>query len=359
MTDKHTQFEGASDYRGKYTNLARWLTSILQSSTEDEQEAAPPAFTAAGHSPFTGEASQHDLPHKSLSHSRFYRQLPDFVMALLAHDSSASLHYAPLLYHLAGCRECHRAYLEYYDALRFAVSQPGTKSVAPQAYRTLSAAPPRMSGHLCQTLISQAEAVLWQARHDHQSADAEARSLLQLAIHVSASIGQSTIRRQCLQDLVRVATLFEGAPPAEQDHPGTYSYTPAFAGSGSIRGKKPSSSSNVLERSPEFQQAVIVIQARGLEGRIVQHGKMLELQLHGLDQSLRGHYVQIAVPLGSFLDPIRWSGGDAHRIRSTVPVDEHGTLVTLLGETDLRLSEPEEHNLLEAHFLLLEVRTAD
>jgi hypothetical protein len=41
------------------------------------------------------------------------------------------------------------------------------------------------------------------------------------------------------------------------------------------------------------------------------------------------------------------------------PVDAAGTLITPLGETDMLLSNPEEHNLLETLFLLLEVRAVN
>ena len=58
-------------------------------------------------------------------HIHFYQQLPDFVMALLHNDAQAMLQYADLLYHLAGCSECHTAYLELYDALRGAVYPQG------------------------------------------------------------------------------------------------------------------------------------------------------------------------------------------------------------------------------------------
>jgi len=56
---------------------------------------------------------------------------------------------------------------------------------------------------------------------------------------------------------------------------------------------------------------------------------------------------------------VRWIGGNPHAIRSQVPVGEDGTLTTPLGSTDLRLSEPEDHNLLEAMFKKLDVRSAD
>ena len=63
------------------------------------------------------------------------------------------------------------------------------------------------------------------------------------------------------------------------------------------------------------------------------------------------------VPLGSLIEPIRWAGGNPRTIQSVDPVDEHGMLNTPLGRTELRLSNQEERNLLEAIFLLLEIHT--
>jgi hypothetical protein len=107
------------------------------------------------------------------------------------------------------------------------------------------------------------------------------------------------------------------------------------------------------------EKATIPIHSAQLEGSITQHEDTLELHLRDLDAKLRGHYVVISVPLGSLLEPVRWRGGNPRAIRSVVPVDEHGTLRTSLGETELRLSNPEERNLLEAMFLKLDVRLAD
>jgi hypothetical protein len=63
--------------------------------------------------------------------------------------------------------------------------------------------------------------------------------------------------------------------------------------------------------------------------------------------------------LGSLLEPVRWRGGNPRAIRSTGPVLPDGTLVTPLGLTDLLLQNTEERNLLEAMFLLIEVRALD
>ncbi|MBV9228493.1 MAG: hypothetical protein JOZ18_04200, partial [Chloroflexi bacterium] len=220
----HRQFEGASDPHANDTQqakLARWLQHLLQ---EPEQTT---------HASVLEESiAQLELLLGSNYHPHFYQQLPDFIMALLTNDPQATIHYAPLLYHLAGCRECHTGYIELYDAMRAAVHPEGARPVLGQGTRTLAATPQRMLGHLCQTLISQAEAVLRQARHDHTNADAAARSLLQLAISISARIGQSSIRRQALQDLVRVATLFDGPTTPREDDPAVRAYTPTLAGAG-------------------------------------------------------------------------------------------------------------------------------
>ena len=103
----------------------------------------------------------------------------------------------------------------------------------------------------------------------------------------------------------------------------------------------------------------IELQSRTLTGRIVQNGQVLELQLQDLQPTLRGRYVTISVLLGSLLEPVRWRGGNPRAIRSTGPVQMDGTLITPLGLTDFQLQNPEERNLLEAMFLLIEVRAVD
>jgi len=69
--------------------------------------------------------------------------------------------------------------------------------------------------------------------------------------------------------------------------------------------------------------------------------------------------VAITVPLGALLEPVRWRGGNPRSIRSTDPVDALGVITVLLGETELQLDNNEERNLLEAMFMLLEVRAVD
>ncbi|QBD79633.1 hypothetical protein EPA93_28120 [Ktedonosporobacter rubrisoli] len=330
----------------KYTRLAQWLQQLLE-EPEPVSEKAPLA-----------QPSEHQLELLMGSdyHVRFYQQMPDFIMALLSNDAQAMLHYAPLLYHLAGCRECHQSYLELYDAMQAALYPQGTRPILGQGTRTLAATPQRMLGHLCQTLISQAEAVFRQSRRDQRSEDATVRALLQLALKVSAHIGQSSIRRYALHDLVRVATLAEGPTSPKEEDPGSYTYTPALSGAGT-RGRKVVRRADTFPRAAQPIQPIIVLQARGLEGYIRQYEDTLELHLQDLGPSLRGKHILVSVPLGSLLEPIRWIGGNPRAIRSTSVVDASGAITVPLGQTELSLSDPEERNLLEAMFLLLEVHS--
>jgi hypothetical protein len=347
-----------SNYPGSSSNshpdnekLSAWLQQVMK---------LPPTKTQRTVS--ADDDTALELLLDSNYHIRFYQQLPDFVMALLQNDTQAMLQYADLLYHLAGCGECHEAYLELYDALREAVYPQGFRPQLGQGTKTLAATPPRMLRHLCQALISQAEALFQQGRREHRDYNEPARSLLQQALSMSAHIGQSGVRRHALQDLVRIANLFEGTDDAQGDDPHSYVYTPVVSGAGGMRGgKKVLRHVEMPLRSPgtPAEQPVILIQARGLEGRITQNGQTLFLNLQDLDQELRGHYVKIIVPLGALLEPVLWRGGNPRAIRSIVPVDGTGKLTTPLGETTLQLINNEEHNLLEAMFMLLEVRAID
>jgi hypothetical protein len=346
------------DEHDKNVRLARWLQQITHIAPREKTPT-----TLAGES-----EHQLDLVFDSDYHLRFYQQLPDFIMTLLTNDSQASLHYAPLLYHLAGCQECHNSYLDLYDSMREALFPRSARPLLGQGTRTLEATPHRILGHLCQTLISQAEAVLRQARRDRSeresfvgsSADASARSLLQLALHVSARISQGSIRRYALHDLVRVATLSEDSEPPRTDDSHVYAYTPTIAGVGARRGKKIVRRADMLTRSAAGHDLPIIhLQARALIGSITQRGETLELHLQDLDQTLRGKRVIVSVPLGSLIEPIRWFGGNPRAIRSSAPVDHTGALAVPLGQTDLRLENVEDRNLLEAMFLLLEVRSAE
>src|SRR5579885_1773688 len=220
----HNQFEESADPQTRYEKLALWLQEVLRSPL---QRKTPPVEA--------GE-TQLELLLGSDYHLHFYQQLPDFVMALLNNDPMAAIHHAPLLYHMAGCHECHAGYLELYDAMRYAVQPQRPRSTLGQGTRTLAATPQRMLGHLCQTLISQAEAVLQQARHDHSDHDVTARRLLQLAITISTHIAQSHVRRTALHDLVRVALLFDGPSPPSAEEPDTHAYVPSLTGAGGMRG---------------------------------------------------------------------------------------------------------------------------
>lgn len=342
MSDPDNSLQGSQNL--KYAKLAVWLQQVL--------EPIPYRETIVSEMP--ENENQLVMALGPDYHLKYYQQLPDFAMAILTKDVQAVVHYSSLLYHLAICQECHRAYLDLYDALRAAIDPQGFRPLLGQGTRTLSATPHRMVGHFCQMLISQAEAVLRQARHDHTDQDAAARSLLQMALRISAYITQSTIRRQALHDLVRVATLFEGptAPGGDQQNVHAYTLAPTTG----VRRGKVLRSSDTLVHAHNLEQIAIEIQANGLKGRIVQRGKELELHLQDLDATLRGHYLTISVVLGSLIEPVRWHNSNPQAIRSTVQVDASGMLVTPLGETELQLNKPEDRNLLEAIFLLVEVR---
>src|SRR5207237_3491189 len=121
---------------------------------------------------------------------------------------------------------CHTAYLEIYDALGYALTAGESVPLVNQGTRPLATIPAKTLVNLCQMLISQAEAVLRQARHEHTDNDALARSLLQLAMRVSTQITQSTMRSRALKELVRVATLFDGPHSPGEQEPAARSYSP-------------------------------------------------------------------------------------------------------------------------------------
>ncbi|MBE3558016.1 MAG: hypothetical protein IMW89_02185 [Ktedonobacteraceae bacterium] len=349
--DSEKQFEDGSPSRDGQNNLARWLEQILLEARQSASETSVQEVAAP----------QPELLPGSNYHLLFYQQIPDFVMAQLSGDAQATLRYATLLYHLAACRTCHEAYLEMYRALSAALDPNSPRPIWGQGTRTLAAIPHRMLSHLCQTLISQAEAELRQGRRDrkHTRAESAARSLLQLAIRISAHIAQSAVRRQALQDLVSVATLCEELSLPEEERPALHAYTPVSptsAGMRSVRRSRTVRQAGMLPRQTNQESPAIYLQSHHLNGRIIQRGQVLELHLQDLDETLRGHHVVISVLLGSLLEPVRWRGGNPHAIHSTVPVDAAGTLITPLGETELDLSNVEEYNLLEAMFMLLEIR---
>lgn len=341
-----TNFGGRSELSGSYSKLGTWLQEVLYMPEQNPMEKVASV-----------EESDKQLELKLIGdyHLAFYQQLPDFILALLNNDINATVHYAPLLFHLASCQKCHHAYLDLYDAMRAAVEPKGMRPLLGQGTRTLAATPHRMLSHLCQSLISQADAILRQARHNRVDNDDSARSLLQLALRVSAHINQSSLRRQALKDLVRVATLFGGPGTPRENDSVAYSYTPILTGSGARRGRA-IPRSDVSLRGNTADNAIIHLQSQFLEGRIVQRGETLELHLRDLEASLRGKFVTISVFLGSLLEPVRWLGGNPHAIHSVAPVDEHGTLITPLGKTELSLTITEERNLLEAMLMIIDIK---
>jgi hypothetical protein len=343
-----TRFDGVSLPDGNTARLAQWLLQVLvpvsQGQGSDDNE-------------LSDEGPQLPLLWENDYHLKFYQQLPNFIMALLNDDPQVTVTYAPLLYHLVSCSACHASYLDLYDSLRAAIYPRGARPLLGQGTRTLAATPHRMLSHLCQTLISQAKAVLRQARHDHNDQDEAARSLLRMALRISAHIAQSGLRREALKDLAHVATLFDGPDTPVQADPHINAYSPVLTGMGNRSRVIRRADTLAYSNSAEYNS--IEIQSHALTGRIVQNGQVLELQLKDLQEALRGRYVTISVLLGSLLEPVRWRGGNPRAIRSTEPVQMDGTLVTPLGQTDLLLQNAEERNLLEAMFMRVEVYAID
>ena len=230
-------------YDEKTQRLAQWLQEIVRTTpaAPSAQTSPTTSGTNTQRNPITGERDiQLELLLQNSSyHQKFYQQLPDFVLALLNDDPQATIHYAPLLYHLAGCSVCHQSYLEIYDAMRAALYPREPRPILGQGTRTLEATPQRMLSHLCQAWITQAEAILREARHDRTDGDNAARTLLQAAIQMSARIKQDSVRQQARHDLVRVATLFD-APNVAQMGPAEHAFTPVLAGSKGVtrRGEK-------------------------------------------------------------------------------------------------------------------------
>ncbi len=341
--DKREKSGGIPDPRIAYLPLAQWLQTILaMPSVQMRTDTISPLDDVAS------AASAYHLP--------YFQQLPDFVQALLKNDDSATLHYAPLIYHLIGCPACHQAYLEIYDAMSAALTVDSEQKVSDSGHHTLALTPTRMLVYLCQLLINQAQAVLRVARHDHGDNDAWARALLQQSLTMSSHIMQSAMRQRALQNLVEVALLATGESEDEQN-PAIHTYSSLVgAGSGARTGKT-RRRAEMLERSAG--EPFIELQSGALQGAITQRDDILELRLRHLDMPLRGHFLQVAVPLGSLIEPVRWSGGNPRAIRSQSPVDSEGNLAMQLGKTELRLTTPEDRNLLEAMFKKLDVRSVD
>src|SRR5579862_2633130 len=151
--------------------LARWLQFLLQE---------PPA-----------EGDSILLVEKEgVDHITLYRQLPDLIQAQLKGDQEAPIRYAPLLFHLVGCEACHQEYLHLYDAIGFATQSntPQVTTRQPRRWECNMNGLQRMLGYLCRTLIQQAEFTLGQSAAQQENKLGEARSLLQLAIRISARI---------------------------------------------------------------------------------------------------------------------------------------------------------------------------
>ena len=341
--DKREKSGGIPDPRLAYQPLAYWLQTILaMPSVQVRPDATSPLDDVAG------AASNYHLP--------YFQQLPDFALALLKNDDQAALFYAPLIYHLIGCPVCHRAYLEIYDAMGAALAVESEQKVSDNGHHMLALTPPRMLVYLCQLLINQAQAVLRVARHEHGDNDAWARALLQQSLTMSSHIMQSTMRQRALQNLVEVALLATGDGEDAQN-PAIHTYSSLIgAGSGARTGKT-RRRAETLERPAG--EPIIELQSGALQGAITQHEEVLELRLRHLDTPLRGHYLQVAVPLGSLIEPVRWTGGNPRAIRSQSPVDSEGNLAMQLGKTELRLTIPEDRNLLEAMFKKLDVRPVE
>lgn len=341
--DKREKSGGTPDPRMANLPLAHWLQTIL---------AMPTVHMRPDNiSPLDDVASAGNTYHLP-----YFQQLPDFAQALLKNDDQAILHYAPLIYHLIGCPVCHHAYLEIYDAMSAALTTDSEQTVPDSGQHTLALTPARMLVHICQLLIHQAQAVLRVARHDHEDNDAWARALLQQSLTMSSHIMQSAMRQRALQNLVEVALLAAGESENEEN-PAIHTYSSLIgAGSGARTGKT-RRRAEMLERSAG--EPIIELQSGALQGAIAQRDDTLELRLRNLDAPLRGRYLQVAVPLGSLIEPVRWTGGNPRAIRSQSPVDSEGNLAMQLGKTELRLTTPEDRNLLEAMFKKLDVRSID
>ncbi len=342
------QFVGAPDPREQNASLARWLYQLLTSK---------PRAIFTEQIPVGEDVSLLSANY----HAEFYPQIPNFALALMKQDPTATTRYAPLFFHLIGCPTCHRAYLETYDALSTALASDARLVTTalhtpfPASFATTS---PKLLVFLCQLLIGEARSVLRQAHRERDDADAWARSLLQQAMQISRYIMQGTLRQRALRDLVEVASLYTASSTTTETPPGqgTLSYA-SLVGTGSgTRGRRVRRAEMI---SPTNEPVSIDLQAGPLEGTITQEGDLLILSLVDLDASLRGKSLLISIPLGTLLEPIRWLGGNPYAIRSAGPVESDGTLTTPLGRTELHLSNPEERNLLETLFKKLDVHPTE
>lgn len=340
------QFVGTPNPQEQNAPLARWLYQLLVS----KQQTAYPDQIPVG--------EDVSLPGMDY-HVKFYPQIPDFVLGLLQHDSMVATRYAPLLFHLLGCPVCHHAYLETYDALRVALAgetRPTTTTLRLPSSSHFATTSPRLLVFLCQLLIGEARALLRQAHRDQSDKDAWARSLLQQAMQMSRYIMQGTLRQRALRDLVEVASLYATSAGTMPEDKATLSYSTLVGSSSGTRGRT-LRRAEMLSRPNE--QVSIDLRAGSLEGSITQEGEMLILRLADLGEDLRGKFLLISIPLGTLLEPVRWLGGNPYAIRSAGLVGSDGTLITPLGRTDLRLSNPEDRNLIEILFKKIDIRPAE
>ena len=354
MNQHKKQFDDAPFHREQSLKLAQWLRQALMGQTFPSQENTSSA---------AAEEVADEPSSASNYHFHFFHQIPDFIMALLNNDPKATISYAPLLYHLLACPACHEAYRECYDALGYAIKgEDVTHQMVNQGTRLPATIPSGTHVQFCQILISQAEMVLRQAHHDHTDGDALARSLLQLAMKIATYITQQSMRTRALQDLVRVATLFDGPQSPGEQPPADHSYSSLVgAGGGTRHGSKIVRRAETIARSSNASKEPlpIYLQEHHLEASIHQSGDTLELHLEDLDERLRGHYLTVSVPLGSLIEPVHWTSGNPRAIRSASPVEPNGSLQMQLGQTDLHLNNQDDRNLLEVMFTLLEVRASD
>src|SRR5438445_1167696 len=161
------QNEGLSDIRNEYLPLAQWLQQILVTTPQH-----PKAELAA----ITDNGGQFGDEY----HIEFYRQLPDFVQALLNNETQEEIiRFGPLMFHLIGCPICHAAYLEIYDAMRAAMRIDQVHTPVAEWPQSMATTSTRTLVDMCRLLINQAAAVLRQGLHDRRDNDAWARSLLQ------------------------------------------------------------------------------------------------------------------------------------------------------------------------------------
>src|SRR5207244_1167352 len=108
----------------------------------------------------------------------FYRQLPDFVQALLNNATQEDIiRFGPLVFHVIGCPACHAAYLEIYDSMRATIGIDEAHVPTGQLPQSMSTISKSVLVYMCQLLINQAAEVLREARRKHSDNDAWARSL--------------------------------------------------------------------------------------------------------------------------------------------------------------------------------------